>query len=163
MMDKEKKLEYHRAYYRNNKDKFKEYKKKKYDDDPERFRAKRREYSRTARALEVRSAYLKSKEGHVTSMLTQAKTRAKREGLQFELTRDDITIPDLCPLLGIQLVLDNNRQTKQSSPSLDRIDPTKGYVKTNVKVISHMANSMKRNASREQLLRFAANMKDYLE
>ena len=34
MTDEEKKLEYHRAYYRNNKDKFKEYKKvkkEKYD------------------------------------------------------------------------------------------------------------------------------------
>jgi len=38
-----------------------------------------------------------------------------------------------------------------NSPSLDRIDPTKGYVKGNVWIISHKANTFKSYATHEEL------------
>ena len=44
---------------------------------------------------------------------------------------------------------------RKYSPSLDRIDPNKGYVKGNVQVISRLANIMKSNASPEELRAFA--------
>lgn len=37
------------------------------------------------------------------------------------------------------------------SPSLDRIDSSKGYVKGNVRVISARANMLKNNATVEEL------------
>jgi len=79
-----------------------------------------------------------------------AKTRAKKNGIPFDLKAEDITVPTHCPVLGIPL----SRGTKgfhESSPSLDRIIPEKGYVKGNVIVVSFKANRMKQNATVEEL------------
>ncbi len=64
-------------------------------------------------------------------------------------------IPDVCPVLGISLYPGTGRGPGHNAPSLDRIVPALGYVPGNVQVISHLANSMKRDASPEQLRLFA--------
>lgn len=91
-------------------------------------------------------------------MLMNAKKRAKRKNTQFSLTQNDICMPDICPVLGIQLKVLRVKQggsrkgmCRQSSPSLDRIDNSKGYVKGNVIVISYKANTIKNNATLEEL------------
>jgi hypothetical protein len=71
-----------------------------------------------------------------------AKARAKRYGLPFTIELSDIVIPLRCPILGIQLC-PSDKQSTNYSPSLDRIDNTKGYEKGNVAVISHKANTLK--------------------
>jgi hypothetical protein len=60
----------------------------------------------------------------------------------------------VCPYLGIPLVHGTGKLTR-SSPTLDRITPALGYVEGNVEVISYLANAMKRDATEEQLIRFA--------
>jgi hypothetical protein len=87
-------------------------------------------------------------------MLERVKYRAKNENLPFNLTRGDIFIPTICPILGIQLVRSEGRLT-QNSPSLDRIIPALGYVKGNVWVVSMKANTMKNSATVEELRQFA--------
>ena len=87
-----------------------------------------------------------------------ARYRAIKRGLEFDIDITDVVIPAVCPVLGIPLVIADGTGKpggRMDSPSLDRIDNTKGYVKGNVQVISHMANSMKFTANKEQLLAFA--------
>ena len=82
-------------------------------------------------------------------LLETARKRAKQKGFDFNLTIEDIVIPDICPVLGIQLCKSNDK-TLDSSPSLDRVDSTKGYVKGNVRVISHRANTIKNYGNLEE-------------
>lgn len=90
-------------------------------------------------------------------LLATAKHRARKKQIPFDLTVDDIFIPDICPILGIKLVrrLGQGYGAGPSSPSLDRIDTNKGYTKDNVHVISYKANAMKSNATAEELKLFA--------
>lgn len=75
-------------------------------------------------------------------MWSNAKTRAKKIRQEFNLDYKDINIPEFCPILGIKLDRNSGRD---SSPSLDRINPALGYVKGNIWVISNKANRLKSN------------------
>lgn len=80
----------------------------------------------------------------------KARRRAIKEGMDFNLILEDVVIPPRCPVLGHPLKpLSGNPLT---SPSLDRVDNTKGYVKGNVAVISHRANTIKGDASYLELV-----------
>ncbi len=88
-----------------------------------------------------------------------AKDRAKRLGLPFALTEDDIHIPGRCPVLGIVLrdsrkrPIDRRAAPNPNSPSLDRIVPSKGYVPGNVRVISHRANRLRGDGTLKEIER----------
>jgi hypothetical protein len=91
-------------------------------------------------------------------LLSSAKTRAKKRGLEFNLELEDIVIPEYCPILGLKLK--QGGFNSPNSPSLDRVDNSKGYIKGNVKVISHRANSIKRDATLEELQAICEYMKN---
>jgi hypothetical protein len=78
--------------------------------------------------------------------LNQIRTRALKKGLAFDLTPEDISAPVHCPVLGIKLEY-GAKLANFSSPTLDRLRPALGYVKGNVNVISHRANTIKSNAT----------------
>lgn len=89
-------------------------------------------------------------------MHQRAKVRSKARGMEFNLEVSDITIPDICPILGIKLNMNSGKSgAYRNSPSLDRKDNSKGYIKGNVWVISQLANAMKHAASIEDLQKFA--------
>lgn len=88
-------------------------------------------------------------------LLYGARNRAKKVGLDFDIEESDIIIPEYCPLLGIKLELLGQCD---NSPSLDRIDNSKGYIKGNVWVISFKANRMKNTATLDELIVFANNV-----
>jgi hypothetical protein len=90
-------------------------------------------------------------------LLYQVRARAKKLGLPFNLSLDDIQIPEVCPILGIPLARNEGKLgPAHNSPSVDRVIPELGYVKGNVQIISTRANVMKNDASPEELRKFAA-------
>jgi len=91
-------------------------------------------------------------------MLNSAKRRSKKMGVEFNLTLDDIIIPNKCPLLEIEL-FNGNGSHCSNSPSLDRIDSSLGYIKGNVHVISFRANTIKQDATIDELQLLINNLK----
>jgi hypothetical protein len=91
------------------------------------------------------------------NMICSARRRAQDKGLPFDLDHDYIRsiVPSHCPIFGMplewSLLRGNGNLVLPSSPSLDRIDPSKGYIKGNVWIISHRANAIKNDASHEEL------------
>lgn len=88
------------------------------------------------------------------SMYSRCRYRSQIKGYDFNIEPSDIVIPEKCPILGITLIK-GTKDNYMQSPSIDRIDNSKGYVKGNIQIISTKANSMKNSASREELLKFA--------
>jgi len=128
-------------YYKNvskSKEKAKEYQKKYREANLEMCRERGRKCEKKFRTQNPEKALLRG-----------AKKRAKQMKLPFDLEPDDIIIPDICPVLGIPLII-NELKSSDNSPTLDRIIPELGYVKSNVKVISMRANMIKSYGSAEE-------------
>jgi hypothetical protein len=96
-------------------------------------------------------SYRKTVSGKIANMLAQAKYRSKKYDLEFSLSKEDITIPKICPVLGTIISLNESKPNSPSSPSLDRLDNNKGYTKDNIRVISNRANHVKNDATIEEL------------
>lgn len=139
MQSPERRRQYQKDYSSKHKERLKIHSKLYYS-TPEGI-AKRKEY-------ESSDAYL------LTILLGNARGRAKVKDMEFSISKEDIIIPDVCPILGIKLAR-NKGKVSSNSISLDRLDSTKGYVKGNVQVISFLANTMKSSATPEQLHLFA--------
>jgi len=91
-------------------------------------------------------------------LFRSAKGRAKKENIPFEIELTDIIIPKFCPYLDWELTNIQGHGLVWTNSSLDRIDPSKGYIKENIQVISYLANKMKAHATQEQLKIFAKNI-----
>lgn len=118
-------------------------KRNKYRENIEQARKKQREYKK-----------VKHREDPRKLLVQLAKQRAIRVGVPFNIKYTDLTIPKVCPILGIPMSV-GDINVKYGSPSLDRIVPSLGYTKDNTQVISHLANTMKSSASSELLIKFA--------
>lgn len=89
--------------------------------------------------------------------LVKLRCRCKKKGTPFNLTVEDLQIPDVCPALGTPFVLGSgNRWRGDANPSIDRLRPELGYVKGNVKIISWRANNLKNNCTQARELRLVA-------
>lgn len=102
-----------------------------------------REWYRKPGNAEKRRVYLRAR--HLSNfklhLLTNAKMRAKKAGIEFSIDESHIEIVETCPVLGTPLSW--GEKPSGGSPSIDRIDNSKGYVPGNVKIISRRANTMK--------------------
>lgn len=78
-------------------------------------------------------------------------------GFNFNLTIEDIVIPERCPLLNVVLLTDPKFKDHPHYYTGDRIDSSKGLIKGNIQVISLQANRMKSKSTENELLLFATN------
>jgi hypothetical protein len=109
----------------------------------------------SSRVKERKTAVDWRRKNPIKFMLYCAKARANKDGLPFSLNFEDIVVPAVCPILGIPLFqnLDTGKHgPSPNSPSLDKIRPELGYVAGNVQVISNRANTMKQDASLEEIV-----------
>lgn len=90
--------------------------------------------------------------------LNQIRARAKRDGLVFNLTPEDLTPPKICPALHVPIVYGGS-SGEMYAPTVDRLRPSLGYVKGNVRVISRRANSIKSDGSVAEVMAVAAWMR----
>lgn len=78
-----------------------------------------------------------------------ARERAKQAGVAFDLDIWQLSVPSVCPVLGIPLDSSDLHHT----PSIDRFVPSKGYTHQNVRIMSFRANSIKTDATADELLK----------
>lgn len=98
-------------------------------------------------------------EVQLKKMVSRSRVRAAQRNLRHDIDLDYLRSirPTHCPYLGIKLRWELRVSHKSgpcpASPSLDRIDSSKGYVKDNVVIVSHRANSIKNDATEQELFR----------
>lgn len=85
-------------------------------------------------------------ENYAHTLFIETKSRARLSGIPFDIEENDLQIPLLCPILGIPLIAELGGR-KDTTPSVDKLIPEKGYVKGNVKIISWLANCIKRDCT----------------
>jgi len=148
--------EYSREYREANKERIQEYKRDWYKANKERLQERRD--ANKEKKQEYNREYLKT--NVEMSMWHSCKKRAKKRDLPFDLTIEDLEVPEKCPILGLELKAGND-SSREISPSLDRIVPELGYVKGNIRVISLRANRLKSDASIEELEAILKYMKEH--
>lgn len=134
--DLEKRREFNREYNR-------EYMKASRQANPEKFRLRGEQWRQ---------------ENPSKRLIHATRQSAKLKNLEHNIDETDLPCPEFCPLLGIKIDYTAGNGKTMLKPSVDRIDPTKGYIKGNVEVMSSLANTMKSKATPEQLITFAKNI-----
>lgn len=135
---------------------------------PEAHLAYRREWARNNHS-KVSLSRLKYEEQHPgrsvwgqgtpeQRLLTRARHRALVFKIPFSLSLEHIVIPEVCPYLGVRLEIGVGGHV-DASPSLDRIEPSLGYVPGNVEVISFRANRIKSDGTVDEHEKVARRMR----
>lgn len=108
--------------------------------------------------LEYGRAYQKNRRKdynyRLQMLINASKQRAKNKDREHNISVEDIKkiFPEdgCCPIFGMKLEF-NNAGFRENSPSIDRIDSTKGYTPDNIQIISWKANRIKGYASIQEL------------
>lgn len=96
------------------------------------------------------------KEKHILHFLSNAKGRAKRDCVPFDLTKEYLLsiATDSCPIFNIPFEWGvsgkGHGNAKFNGPTLDRILPELGYIEGNVAFISYRANRIKDNGTMKE-------------
>lgn len=96
----------------------------------------------------------------------RTKWAASAKGLDFDLSPEDLKIPEFCEVLGLRIVVKmpetgGRRGAKDEAASVDRLNSSLGYVKGNVRIISNLANTIKNFGTARQHELVAAYMRKH--
>lgn len=107
--------------------------------------------ARMARHRAIRKSGPYAIEWAVKKLLSDAKRRAERKGMRFDLELLSLNKPTHCPIFGFELVYQASGKRLPNSASLDRFDSSKGYTPDNVWIISWRANQVKTDATLQEM------------
>ena len=101
------------------------------------------------------------KQHWIIRAVSRAKKRSELTNVPFNITVTDIEniITDRCPIFGTEFKFIGNKTSKVDSPSLDKVNPLKGYVVGNIEIISMKANVIKQNATSADIFKVAEWLK----
>jgi hypothetical protein len=153
-----------KQYYKNNQEEIKKYDKQYRQNNQEAIKKYNKQY-RQNNQEEIKKYKIQYRQNNLEKdMIRRARRRAKQKNVPFNISEEDINIPNVCPVLGIPLETGAGKGAIQpNSPSLDRIIPEKGYVKGNIIVVSNKANTMKSNATPKEIITVGEFYKKLLE
>lgn len=122
--------------------------------DPVKNAEYQQKWNASSRAYKAKMRWKEKdpKNAWACSAVGGAKARATKYGVPFDLDKAYICsiLTDICPVFGQPFVWYGNKLSA-FSPSLDRIVPSRGYVRGNVVVISQRANAIKSDATAEEI------------
>lgn len=98
----------------------------------------------------ARNAKLPPDEKAKRMLVQAARSRAQRRQMDFDLDVTRIHWPTHCPVFETAFNYGAPHK-KGEGPSLDRLDNSKGYTLDNIAVISLRANTLKNNATADEL------------
>lgn len=130
-----------------------------------RAREKAKYVKRRERILEQKKEYV-DKLPSALRVWRSAKNGARARKIEFDISVIDVQRAwpkdNKCPVFGTDLVFEKGRN-KNFSPSLDRLDASRGYVKGNIALISWRANNIKGNATVDEVQRVALWMNNAVQ
>ena len=120
-------------------------------------KAKQAEWrAENAEHLKARSTERRIKK-RAMCLVAAARVRARKRGIPFEVSKSDIAMlqsvidDGVCQVTGASFTLSGPRCA--TSPSLDRINPSLGYVGGNLRVVCHAINAGMGEWGESELLR----------
>ncbi len=127
-----------------------EYNKKYREENREKYNQwERNNYKKNSQQLSMNAKKWRDENGRFQMMHLSAQNRARKKKIPYELTAAIIHTclmiqNNKCALTGIEFVLtDENYQWRPFTPSIDRIDNSKGYTLDNIQLVCTMVNKAK--------------------
>lgn len=115
----------------------------------------------TGRCKQCKSEYERKRRienyQHEKYIYYRLKSRCRINKIPFNLDLEDIVIPDVCPVFGTKFIVGDYNLTA----SVDRITPSLGYVKGNIRIISNKANRIRNNVTSDDLITVANWLKKF--
>lgn len=134
-------------------------------EDPEKYRAKEREayyrnHEKSIKELSKRY-YKRKKEDYFLYYIYNKKGYCRKNNLIWDLDKEYLASiwTDVCPVFGVPLVK-RTEEFSDNTAELDRIVPSLGYIKGNVRWISRRANRLKSDATIDELKKIIKYMED---